>query len=84
MKQQKAEVEKSGKIFNLRLGLAFCKHREWCDPEIFNDSICMFMKIGEVETPHEKAACIEESITLALDKLFITKPQEQSMDPDLY
>jgi hypothetical protein len=43
------------------------------------------MKIGEEETPHEKAAYIEESITLALDQLFITKPQEdKSVDPDWY
>jgi len=43
------------------------------------------MKIGEVETPHEKAAYIEESITSALDQLFIAKPQEdKSVDPDWY
>ena len=84
-KQQKAEVEKNGKIFIQRPGFALCKHREWCTPDIFNNSIRLFMKIGEEETPHEKAAYIEESITLALDQLFITKPQEdRSADPDWF
>jgi hypothetical protein len=43
------------------------------------------MKIGEEETPHEKAAYVQEAVELAINSLFINKPQErQEVDPDLY
>jgi hypothetical protein len=32
------------------------------------------MKIAEKETPHEKAALLEEAITSAIEQLFIIKP----------
>lgn len=51
-----------------------CKHREWCDEKLFKKSVELVMEIGQKETPNEKAANIEESITAAFNALFIAKP----------
>jgi hypothetical protein len=43
------------------------------------------MKIAEKETPHEKAALLEEAITSAIEQLFIIKPYEdRSADPEWF
>ena len=61
-----------------------CKNPEWLEDAIYSNSIRLLMKIGEEETPHNKAAYVNEAIHLAVNAMSIARPQEKEMNNPNY
>lgn len=52
----------------------FTSMPQWCNPELYENSIRKLLKLHEAETPHAKATIIESAIQEAVEMILISTP----------
>lgn len=52
----------------------FTETPEWCDPAMYKPSLDHLQRLKILETPHEKAICIDQAVTSAMNAMKIATP----------
>ena len=73
-------VSASQPMFHLPENCPVRSQKAWCDEEIFVPSIRLLMKLNDQETPHQKAAHVQEAMQQAFLALSIATPDQTMFD----